>query len=125
VLSFFDFLIIIILLFFCSFSLLYYNYNLFYLARSFEISLQHNCIKLKCYITLEKDKDAKKKRNEQQQHQQQHSTPTSTSASLGLSGGDSQYGEQQQTLSKMQANSGGAKKVNVEVIMKSNPFRVG
>jgi hypothetical protein len=90
--------------------------------------LQHNCIKLKCYITLEKDKDAKKKRNEQlQQQQQQQSTPSSASASLGFSG-DSQFGEQQQTLNSSQspkANSGGAKKVNVEVIMKSNPFRVG
>ena len=40
--------------------------NVFFVisARSFNISLQHYCIVLKCYITLEKDKDIKKKRNE-------------------------------------------------------------
>lgn len=69
-------------------------------SRSFEISLQHNCIKLKCYITLEKDKDAKKKMRDS----------NDGGACFGV---DSKAG-----------SNGGAKKVNVEVIMKSNPFRV-
>ena len=120
-------------------------------ARSFEISLQHNCIKLKCYITLEKDKDAKKKRNEQLQQQIQQqgggggmTTPpdtplaTNSQSSHQLNGmGDSLYDSLSSPVSMYGSssnaggngvnpnNGGGAKKVNVEVIMKSNPFRVG
>lgn len=126
-------------------------------SRSFEISLQHNCIKLKCYITLEKDKDSKKKRNEQQQlqqqqlqqqqQQQQQSPPGSPLACMNPT---SSYGHiRHESTSSYNdlgffdsttspkatgsnagvggtnvVNSGGAKKVNVEVIMKSNPFRV-
>ena len=107
-------------------------------ARSFEICLQNNCIKLKCYITLEKDKDAKKKRNEQQ-------TPPGTPMSSNLlmsnqAGSNSPCDSLYESLSSPKnnngsnaggpnnnnngSNSGGAKKVNVEVIMKSNPFRV-
>ena len=110
---------------------------LFILARSFEISLQHNCIKLKCYITLEKDKDAKKKRNEQQLQQQQQQTPPGTPVSSNSSSifghgnlCDSPFDSVNKNLPNSSTNgsistSGGAKKVNVEVIMKSNPFRVG
>lgn len=111
---------------------------MFILARSFEISLQHNCIKLKCYITLEKDKDAKKKRNEQQlQQQQQQQTPPGTPVSSNSSSifghgnlCDSPFDSVNKNLPNSSTNgsistSGGAKKVNVEVIMKSNPFRVG
>jgi len=105
-------------------------------SRSFEISLQNNCIKLKCYITLEKDKDAKKKRNEQLQQQQQnvHQTPPSTppSTSHDQNMFDTSYANATSCSGKMSGSStsgsistsGGAKKVNVEVIMKSNPFRV-
>lgn len=93
---------------------------------------------------MEKDKDAKKKRNEQQNSQQ---TPPGTPMSSNLLGGsnspcDSLYeslsspknttNNSSTSTSCMGANggtngannSGGAKKVNVEVIMKSNPFRV-
>jgi hypothetical protein len=104
-------------------------------SRSFEISLQHNCIKLKCYITLEKDKDAKKKRNEQLQQQQQstHQTPPNTPPST--QNDPMMFDSSYTTTNKMSnsstsgsisnvSTSGGAKKVNVEVIMKSNPFRV-
>jgi hypothetical protein len=107
-----------------------------YTARSFEISLQHNCIKLKCYITLEKDKDAKKKRNDSQSQMTPPATPTSVSNSQ-----DSMLDNLMSPISPYQQNKcqknpslhstpvnstgGGAKKVNVEVIMKSNPFRVG
>ena len=106
--------------------------------------MQHNCIKLKCYITLEKDKDAKKKRNDQQQQQHQMtppSTPTSLS-NMSLShtqesmldsmlsptspfGNKSASGANSMQSTPTNTNGGGAKKVNVEVIMKSNPFRVG
>jgi len=85
-------------------------------SRSFEISLQHNCIKLKCYITLEKDKDAKKKmRNGVSECS---SSPSNNSNNSPLSSYDLNEGKSSPTT------SGGAKKVNVEVIMKSNPFRV-
>jgi len=116
-------------------------------SRSFEISLQHNCIKLKCYITLEKDKDAKKKRNDQQQHQNTPpSSPTSPSFSMSQNNSSSnqessldaspispfsnkcqnkgESGGGNLTSTPVTTTSGGAKKVNVEVIMKSNPFRV-
>lgn len=67
-------------------------------SRSFEISLQHNCIKLKCYITLEKDKDAKKK-----------------GGRSGEGGGSSPTSSQQTDMNNNcydpKANSGGAKKV--------------
>jgi hypothetical protein len=108
--------------------------------------LQQYCIVLKCYITLEKDKDIKKKRNDQ--------TPPSTPSSINfnqhpLSTNDRLRNDSissnveyfyDQTInnntpqtpnsitnscSNTQISSGGAKKVNVEVIMKSNPFRVG
>lgn len=108
-------------------------------SRSFEISLQHNCIKLKCYITLEKDKDAKKKRNDSISSQMTPpATPTSVTNNQDsmLDSLCSPVGSYQQTGKSQQKNSnglhstpinnngGGAKKVNVEVIMKSNPFRV-
>lgn len=108
-------------------------------SRSFEISLQHNCIKLKCYITLEKDKDAKKKRNDSISSQiTPPATPTSISNSQdnmldSLCSPLSSYQQtgncQQKSSNGLQStpvnnNGGGAKKVNVEVIMKSNPFRV-
>jgi hypothetical protein len=83
---------------------------------------------------LEKDKDVKKKRNEQ---------ATSTSTPFGASHERCRFDSTSSTLTAIEysesasvanANStaspgvqisGGAKKVNVEVIMKSNPFRVG
>jgi hypothetical protein len=114
-------------------------------SRSFEISLQHNCIKLKCYITLEKDKDAKKKRNDSVSSQMTPpATPTAVSHSLQDNSmldsmcSPTNFLSYQQQNNKFQQknntsslhstpvnnNGGGAKKVNVEVIMKSNPFRV-
>lgn len=77
-------------------------------SRSFEISLQHNCIKLKCYITLEKD----------------------NRESISVSGGsntNSPTSKKSNDDSVFDVNNnfvGGAKKVNVEVLMKSNPFRI-
>lgn len=104
-------------------------------SRSFEISLQHNCIKLKCYITLEKDKDTKKKRNEQQNQHTPPGTPLSTSSTpqynhVRTESTSSYYGSESTSYLDQfspigkPVSSGGAKKVNVEVIMKSNPFRV-
>lgn len=97
--------------------------------------MQHNCIKLKCYITLEKDKDAKKKRNDSQSQQ---TTPPATPTSVNNQDGmlDSLISPISPYSGKpvksngahstpVNNNGGGAKKVNVEVIMKSNPFRVG
>lgn len=106
-------------------------------ARSFEISLQHNCIKLKCYITLEKDKDAKKKRNDSQSQMTPPATPTNVSNNQDSSMLDNLMSPISPYQTKCQSKNpslhstpvnstgGGAKKVNVEVIMKSNPFRVG
>ena len=72
-------------------------------SRSFEISLQHNCIKLKCYITLEKDKDAKKKmRNGVSECS---SPPSNNSNNSPLSSYDLNEGKSSPTT------SGGAKKV--------------
>jgi hypothetical protein len=99
-------------------------------SRSFEISLQHNCIKLKCYITLEKDKD-KKKLNSPTQLQQQTRFRSDTNQSCDLSSPVSMASSPNGSLlnnsngSNGSSGSNGAKKVNVEVIMKSNPFRVG
>ncbi len=109
-------------------------------SRSFEISLQHNCIKLKCYITLEKDKDNNSNASQQQQQQlynkkkvSSNNPCESTSSYPSLNHvrnesissyfeSDSVFGDMGQCTSGN--NGGGAKKVNVEVIMKSNPFRI-
>ena len=80
-------------------------------SRSFEISLQHNCIKLKCYITLEKDKDAKKKMRNGEGCSQSSTSPSAggmtnsypSSNDLAMGAG---YGS-----NDPKANSGGAKKV--------------
>jgi hypothetical protein len=119
-------------------------------SRSFEISLQHNCIKLKCYITLEKDKDNNNNNNSnvnQQQSQQQQlynkKKMSSTNPCESTSGFSSlnhhhrnesmsSYFESDSVFADTPMNgqngagngTGGAKKVNVEVIMKSNPFRI-
>jgi hypothetical protein len=82
---------------------------------------------------LEKDKDAKKKRNEQQQQNQQSppSTPIPSNAYESSSLMDSLPQMNKNLPNSSTSGSlsgvanGGAKKVNVEVIMKSNPFRVG
>lgn len=97
--------------------------------------MQHNCIKLKCYITLEKDKDAKKKRNDSISSQiTPPPTPTGVpnqDSLLDNFSPISPYPKSRQERSNslhstpVNNNGGGAKKVNVEVIMKSNPFRVG
>jgi hypothetical protein len=82
-------------------------------SRSFEISLQHNCIKLKCYITLEKDKDSKKKRPEQQQQQQQSppGTPLSSCYNTGSFYQGASNNNNENSYFDPKANSGGAKKV--------------
>ncbi|CAF0949449.1 unnamed protein product [Brachionus calyciflorus] len=82
-------------------------------SRSFEVTLQHNYIKLKCYITLEKDKNSKKNLQ---------TPPTTPSYSNGRTESfSSDYMDYYPSLSE---GAGGAKKVNVEVIMKTNPFKV-
>lgn len=112
-------------------------------SRSFNISLQHYCIVLKCYITLEKDKDIKKKRNEctppgtpllsnSNSSTQLNSYLNAASTPIPIerkrmdsTSSTSIYESNSIAASSLTSQStGGAKKVNVEVIMKSNPFRV-
>ena len=106
---------------------------------------------LRCYITLEKDKDVKKKRNDQTPPTTPSinftQNPLTSTERLRLdstsSAGNSDYFFDQSanicmntpntpntqnlstSASNAQISSSGAKKVNVEVIMRSNPFRVG
>lgn len=81
-------------------------------SRSFEVSLQHNYIKLKCYITLEKDKNSKKSLQ---------TPPTTPSFNhCRTESFSSDFMDQQTSMDQ----NGGAKKVNVEVIMKTNPFKI-
>ena len=97
---------------------------------------------------MEKDKDVKKKRNDQtppttpspllgnyNQNPLTPSTPIDESRADPSSFSSDFYNDQSNVCSSLSLNtpstpnsqisSGGAKKVNVEVIMRSNPFRVG
>jgi hypothetical protein len=124
-------------------------------SRSFEISLQHNCIKLKCYITLEKDKDNNNNNVNSNSSSNNNSNNSLSSQNLNCNkkkisesssgysslnhvrnesissyhDSDSVFADQNNNFNQQQqqtigSGSGGAKKVNVEVIMKSNPFRI-